>query len=153
MKKMAFLALFLLVGSVKAETIFVTNPNPDPFSILGGQMKGALVTHVQAVDQVTSEGNKIALVDSILLIGHLKHDYLAHGRFGYNATRNPDGSYNGGGFQASLFFPLNNVLKSALAIPSQYQFLNGLQWGPSVGYDFGGRHDFISLDVGWQYGS
>ena len=151
-KAMFFLAFIICASMAHADSIFVTPANPDPFSVLGGQFQGALITHVQAVDQVTSKGNKLALVDSVLLAGHLKNDFIAHGRVGYSATRNPDGTYTGGGMQASVFVPVNNIVKSIVVIPEQYAFLNGLQYGPSVGYDFAAHHDFFSIDIGWQYG-
>lgn len=144
--------LFAFCKAGVADPIFITPVQPDPFSILGGQVTGALITHVQAVDQVTTKGNKIALLDSVLLMGHLKQDYIAHTRFGYNATRNSDGTFTGGGFQVSEFIPINNVVGSLFVVPDQYEFIKGLQFGPAFGYDFQAHHDFFSIDIGWQYG-
>jgi len=160
MKKMLLaFAVLAMAGMSRAESIFITPANPDPFSVIGGQFQGALITHVQAVDQVTTQGNKIALRDSVILIGKLKNDFLCHVNVGYSATRNSDGTYSTRGFQGGLFFPLNNILQSlGIKAAPQYEFLNGLQWGPSIGHDWSDtdrQHvliNHIGIDVGWQYG-
>ena len=152
MKKLLLLSFLFLPLIAKADPLFITPAQPDPFSVLSGQLTGALITHVHAVDQVTSKGNKIALLDSVLLLGHLKEDYIAQTRVGYDATRNADGTFVAGGFQISEFFPINNIVNSIFTVPSQYEMIQNLQYGPSVGYSFGDHHDFFSLDVGYRFG-
>lgn len=153
MKKVYLLAVSLLLATLaKADSIFVTPQNPDPFSVLGGQFQGTLITHVQAIDQVADGGNKLALLDSILLIGHLKQDFLLHGRVGYSATRAENGQYEGSGWLVSAFIPVNNIVRSYFTIPSHYEFLNGLHYGPAYNYSFKDHHAYLSFDFGWSYG-
>lgn len=120
MKKLVIAALFLVPSVAKADVIQTT-----------------LLDHVTTVTQFKSGETKLALLDSIIRVGKYNDKSIFDVQAGFSGETAPDSTEPtganlliGGLLKASTF-------ASGLAkFPEHWEFLNSLEYGPYIQYDF-----------------
>ncbi len=121
---------------------------------LGDQITATLTDHVSAHTQYTTKGeNRLALLDSIIIIGKYHGASIAQGRFGFTGIANPSGGVDrGAGYVADVFINAAPFIRDYVHLDDSWIFLNSLEVGPSLGYDFRSHHSIYSVSVGLAFG-
>lgn len=121
---------------------------------LGDLINTTLTEHVQAESQWTTKGqNKLALMDSVILIGKMEGAPIAQGRFGFTAVANPQGNVErGAGYLADIFINVAPFVRKYVHLADEWTFLNSIGAGPSYGYDFREHHSVLSFSVNLAFG-
>lgn len=137
MKKLVmFLGLFLVSQSVKAE----------------GLVEATLLDHVSTVTQFKSGETKLALVDSVVLIGQSNGNSILDLQLGFNAETKPaSGEVSGANFIAGGFLKVSSFLKDKINFPPHWEFLRSLEHGATYSYDFREKEWFGSYQVGLAF--
>jgi len=108
-----------------------------------------LLDHVMPVTQIKESETKLALVDSVITIGHYNEQSLLHVQVGFNSETKPDsGEVTGASLIAGLFLRIDALLDGVATFPEHWKFLNSIEHGPMVFYDI--RED--DLFSGYQLG-
>lgn len=132
------ICIFCFCGIAKAEV-------PD-------LIQKTLLEHVSTVTQFKSGETKLALVDSVILIGNYKGRSIFDLQAGYSAETNPDsGEANAGNFIIGGLFKVSSLLKDKIKFPAQWVFLNSIEYGLKYDYDTREKRDYVSLQVGLDF--
>lgn len=121
---------------------------------IGDQITTTLTDHVSAHSQWTTKGeHRLALMDAVILIGKMDGSAIAQGRFGFTAITNPDGGVErGSGYVADVYLNLSPFVRKYVKLAPHWTFLNSIEAGPSIGYDFRAHHTVYSFSVGLAFG-
>jgi len=108
-----------------------------------------LIDHVGPATQFFSGKTKLALVDSVIQVGSVKGKSIFDLQAGYN--QNSDGSKGdmlfGGGF-----LKISSLLQDSVTFPEHWKFLNSLEHGPILVYDFKNGDWRGAYQVGLAFG-
>lgn len=133
-------ALILMSAGLKAEG-------------LGDQITASLIDHVAAHSQYTAKGeNRLALLADIVEIGKLNGKAIGQLRFGFTGIANAAGGVDrGAGYVADAYINAAPFVRKYVKLAPEWEFLNSVEVGPSVGYDFRSHHTVYSLSVGLAF--
>lgn len=137
MKKMIlFLVAFGVVSSLKAENLITTT----------------LLDHVAIVTQFHSGETRLALVDSVVQIGSVKGKSILDLQAGFSGETAPDaGEVTGANFIAGGFLKVSSLLGTKVNFPAHWRFLNSIEHGVKVDYDFREEDTSVSYQVGLAF--
>lgn len=139
MKKL-FLALCLIAGTAVPSKAY------DPVVV------GTLLDHVTTVTQVASGETRLALLDSVVLIGNRYGHSILDLQVGFSGDTKPEiGEPSGASFLAGGFFKISSLLKDKVHFADHWKFLNALEHGVSYSYDFREKRDYVSYQVGLAF--
>ena len=111
-----------------------------------------LLDNVMTVTQFKSGETKLALVDSIVLIGSYKGKSILDLQAGFNSETKPEpGEASGANLIAGAFFKVSTLLSSTIDFPKHWEFLNSLEHGPFYSYDFREKRDYVGYQVGFSF--
>lgn len=136
MKKMLFVVLMLVCGQAKAEDIITST----------------LLDHVMTVTQFKNAETKLALVDSIVQVGSLKGKSIFDLQAGFNSETKPDANDPSGiNWIAGGFLKFSTLMSGNVKYPEHWKFLNSLEHGPTLMYDFREKEWFGSYQLGLSF--
>lgn len=96
-----------------------------------------LVDHVTTVTQFRSGETHLALMDSVVQIGKVNGGSILDLQAGFSGDVKPDASEpRGMNFLGGGFLKVSSLLKGKINFPSHWTFLNSIEHGAVVIYDF-----------------
>ena len=142
-KVMLFAMLFIIAPKLRAQE-----------SSFADFVKATLLERVSAVSQFDFKGSeRIALMDSILLIGKYNDRSIIHIQGGVNKETNPDQSpSNTTDFVWGAQFRLDPFLNGDMDFPAGWEFLRALEHGPAIHYDTRVKAWYGYYQVGLAFG-
>lgn len=116
-------------------------------------IQSTLLDHVSTVTQFKSGETKIALMDSVVLIGSYKGHSLLDLQLGLSSETNAEpGEPSGGSFIYGGLFKVSSLTKGIVEFPEHWKFLNAIEHGVSWVYDSRAKDDYVSYQVGLAFG-
>lgn len=135
MKKMLFVAVMLMAGIAKADMVSLT-----------------LLEHVMPVTQFRSGETRIALVDSIVQIGSYNGKSILDLQAGFNGDTKPEaGEVSGANLIGGGFLKVSSLISSSVHYPERWRFLQSVEHGPFVNYDFREKNWFGGYQAGLAF--
>ena len=118
-----------------------------------GLIESTLLDNVMTVTQFQSGRTKVALMDSVILIGKANGKSIFDLQAGINGDTKPDGQdQNGATFLAGGFFKVSSLMADKVSFPDHWKFLNSIEHGPALMYDFREKLWRGSYQVGLSFG-
>ena len=107
-----------------------------------------LLDHVATVTQFQSGDTKLALVDSVVLIGSRngKSVFDLQGGFQQDTASQKEGWIGGG------FLKFSTLIQDVVNYPDHWEFLNSIEHGPALFYDFTEKTWRGNYQVGLAFG-
>lgn len=117
-----------------------------------GIIETTLLDHVSTVTQFKNGETKLALMDSIVLIGHKKGKSVFDIQAGFSGETKPEpNGIRGANIVVGGFLKINTLIQDNVSFPVQWEFLNSLEHGISYVYDFREKKDYVSYQVGLAF--
>lgn len=137
MKKVMLTILFMLaVSKVHADDIFLKT----------------LTEHVTTVTQFKSGETKLALMDSVLLIGKINGSSVLDIQAGFSGNTRPEaGKTTAADVTAGVFFKVSSLIRGRVQFPPEWTFLNSIEHGPFFNYDFREHRSLGGYQVGLAF--
>jgi hypothetical protein len=121
---------------------------------VGDLIKTTLTEHVATVTQFKSRETRLALVDSVILIGRTNGKSILDVQAGFSGTT-VDGAVSGEPNSADLIlggqFKISSILSNSIKFSPEFVFLNSLEYGPSYFYDTRTHSGYLSFQVGLAF--
>jgi len=138
MKKLiALMFLFGCVGVCKAEDL----------------IKTTLLDHVETVTRLRNGETKVALLDSVILIGNYKGSSILNLQFGFDSDTKPEaGETKGVNYLAGACLRLDPFLRPYIKLPPHWEFIRAVNHGPSLYYDFRNSGWYGGYNIGLAFG-
>lgn len=137
-KLLAVVVLLLSCGSVQA--LDVTD-----------QIKLSLLDHVVAANQIADGGNRVVLVDTIVLIGKHNGRSILDLQGGIAGDSRPEADEVGINWLGGAFFKISSLIRDQVHFADQYKFLNALEYGLFVNRDFTQKEWVSGIQVGLAF--
>lgn len=146
MKKL--LAVFLVGGMINLG--LVSSGHADE---IGDLIKTTLIDHVTTVTQFKSGETKVALKDSVVLIGSYDGRSILDLQVGISAETAPSADeVTGGNLIFGGFLKLSSLVKNKIKLADHWKFLNSIEYGVAWDYDTREKADYASFQVGLAFG-
>jgi hypothetical protein len=137
--------LLIAVGSLLVSSIGFTEGLEDQFKL-------ALLDHVDTVVQFRDNDTNIALMDSILMMGHRDGRSILDLQAGFGGETKPEpGEVNQANFLYGAMFNISSLIKDKIPFASDWKFLNSLEYGVAYTHDSRENNDYWSLQAGLTF--
>lgn len=104
---------------------------------IGDQVKATLLDHVTPVNQFAEEGNRVALMDSVILIGSTNGRSILDIQGGIVSDTRPESANEAGiNWAAGALLKVSSLLRDDIKFADQYRFLNAIEYGLFINRDF-----------------
>lgn len=124
---MKFFKSFLIVAAVAFSAA----------SAMADTVEMTLLDHVMPTTQFSSGKTKIALIDSVVLFGSHEGRSIFDLQAGFNGDTKPGpGEVSGANFIAGGFLKVSTLIAGYAHYPDHWKFLNSIEHGPYIQYDF-----------------
>ena len=124
MKKMLFVLVFFGLGTLHAENL----------------VELTLLDHVSVMTQFRSGETRLALLDSVILLGKHEGKSIVDIQFGFNGATKPEpGEVQAADLLAGGFLKWGVFTNKFLNVPEHWEFLKSLEYGSSLHYNFRDR--------------
>lgn len=136
-KLLLFVSLILVSPVVRAEEDIIIS---------------TLLSHVMTVTQFQSGQTNVALMDSVVQIGSINGHSILDLQAGFSGNVAPEPGEEKNFLLAGGFLKVSSLIKDKIHFPEQWQFLNSLEHGPTLFYDFKDKTWEGSYQVGLAFG-
>lgn len=111
-----------------------------------------LLSHVMTVTQFQSGQTNLALVDSVVQIGSMNGHSIFDLQAGFSGDVAPQPGEEKNFLLAGGFLKVSSLIKDKVHFPDHWQFLNSLEHGPTLFYNFKEKQWQGSYQIGLAFG-
>lgn len=111
-----------------------------------------LLDHVMTVTQFQNGQTNLALIDSVVQIGKVNDHSLLDLQAGFSGDVAPEPGEEKNFLLAGGFFKVSSIIRGKVHYPEHWQFLNSIEHGPALFYNFREKQWKGSYQVGLAFG-
>lgn len=115
-------------------------------------IEATLIDHVMPVTQFRSNKTKLALLDSVILIGKIDNKSILDLQLGFNGDVKPEhDKANSADFVAGAFLKVSSIINSHIVFPQHWEFLRALEHGAFIQYDWRDKNVYGGYQAGLSF--